>query len=319
MNTQPRFEWLAFFRLLRLPNVFTAWSDVLMGFLVAQGALPTTPAGIASIVLLLAATTGLYLGGMVLNDWFDYEEDKKARAFRPLPSGMFTLRFAATLGFGFLLFGVLFAASAGAIQQPFTFMPAALGAAIAIAVIAYNSFLKRTPIGPLGMGLCRFLNILLAVSVGSTANSSADLRFTTPQLLIALGIGVYIAGVTWFARREEAQSPRAGLIFGFAVMLGGIALVAFAPDYGPLPSGRLVGPQFKWLLLLVGGVVATRCLRAIADPSPGKVQISIKIAILTLIWLDAAIALRVAGIPEAVAIAILIIPALVIGRAVYST
>src|SRR5262245_17808973 len=133
MNNPRRFEWLAFCRLLRLPNVFTAWSDVLMGFLVAQGAFPTTPAGIASILLLLAATTGLYLGGMVLNDWFDYEEDKKARAFRPLPSGKFTLRFAATLGYGLLFFGVLFAAIAGALQASPINAPAILAIALAAA------------------------------------------------------------------------------------------------------------------------------------------------------------------------------------------
>ena len=139
MNSQPRFEWLAFFRLLRLPNVFTAWSDVLMGFLVAQGAVPRDTQGLATIALLLAATSGLYLGGMVLNDWFDYEEDKKARAFRPLPSGKFTLRFAATLGFGLLFFGVLFAASAGAIQPKASFTPALMGLSLAVGVFKISS------------------------------------------------------------------------------------------------------------------------------------------------------------------------------------
>ena len=99
----------------------------------------------------------------------------------------------------------------------------------------------------------------------------------------------------------------------------GILLLAMAPDFGPLPKGQILGINYRWLMLLVGGVVAIRCLRAIADPRPAKVQIAIKIAILSLIWLDAAIVLRVSGFNEAVCIALLLIPALLVGRAVYST
>lgn len=325
------FPWLGFFRLLRIPNVFTAWSDTLMAFLVAQGAFPTAPGGIAALMLLLGATTGLYLGGMVLNDWFDFAEDQKARAFRPLPSGQFSLRFAATLGFGLLFFGVMFAFAAGAVwalvpanaatfRVEYAATTGLLGAAVAGAVLAYNGFLKKTPVGPLAMGLCRTLNILMATSlIAPASDSDAGLGFTQSQLAIAGGIGLYIAGVTWFARREESQSPRAGLVFGLSVMGLGILLLAIAPDFGGLPTGRIVGANYRWLMLLVGGVVAIRCFRAIADPQPAKVQIAIKIAILSLIWLDAAIGLRVASFPEAACIALLLVPALIVGRAVYST
>jgi 4-hydroxybenzoate polyprenyltransferase len=331
MSAPQRFEWLAFFRLLRLPNVFTAWSDVLMGFLVAQGAFPTSVGGLISLGLLVGATTGLYLGGMVLNDWFDFAEDQKARSFRPLPSGKFSLRFAATLGFGLLIIGVVFAASAGVVWKMLVIRgtssnlvavapPAVLGVAIAIAVLAYNSFLKKTLVGPISMGLCRTLNILLGMSLVSPLDTGwSSLVFSAPQLVLAAGIGVYIAGVTWFARREEIQSPRVGLLFGFVVLALGVLLLAMAPDFGVLPTGRIVGPQYRWLMLLVGGVVGARCLRAIADPQPSKVQMAIKIAILSLIWLDAAIALRVSSFQEALCIALLIVPAMLVGRAVYST
>lgn len=324
------FPWLGFFRLLRIPNVFTAWSDTLMAFLVAHGTFPNTARGITALVLLLGATTGLYVGGMVLNDWFDFSEDQRVRAFRPLPSGQFSTGFAARLGFGLLVSGVLLSVAArvvwnlsngntlGRIET--IAVTGLLGFTIAVAVLVYNGLLKTTILGPLSMGLCRTLNILMAMSLAApVSEESAGAVFTASQLAIAGGIGVYIAGVTWFARREESESPRAGLLFGVAVMGLGILLLAMAPSFGPLPTGRIMGVNYQWLMLLVGGVVGIRCFRAIADPSPAKVQIAIKIAILSLIWLDAAIALRVSGFNEAACIAILLVPALLVGRAVYST
>ena len=78
----------AYLQLLRLPNVFTALADVAMGLLVAGGALDNwhvlVPLGIAS--------AGLYLAGMVLNDWFDAELDARERPSRPIPSGAFRRR-----------------------------------------------------------------------------------------------------------------------------------------------------------------------------------------------------------------------------------
>jgi 4-hydroxybenzoate polyprenyltransferase len=325
-TSPPPFPWLGFFRLLRIPNVFTAWSDTLMAWLVAHGAFPNSGGEIAALTLLLGATTGLYLGGMVLNDWFDFAEDQMVRAFRPLPSGQFSTRFAARLGFGLLAAGVVLAAAAGVVwgqSQAGNAMtsiatPLIMAVCLVLLILAYNGMVKRTPGGPVAMGACRTANIMLGMSLALPIDSQTG-KVSLAAVAIAQGIGFYIIGVTWFARREESQSPRGGLVLGLCVMLIGISLLAFAPDFGVLPKGRLLGANYRWLMLLVGGVIAIRCLRAIADPRPAKVQLAIKIAILSLIWLDAAIALRVSGVYEAALIAALLIPALLIGRAVYST
>jgi hypothetical protein len=65
--------------------------------------------------------------------------------------------------------------------------------------------------------------------------------------------------------------------------------------------------------------VLRRCGVAVFDPTPQRVQAAVKLSILSLIWLDAATALAVAGPVYGVAIAALMIPALVLGRWVYST
>ena len=53
----------AYLRLFRIPNLFTAWADILMGFLVVhQGFTPLQP-----LVFLLIASACIYTAGMVLN------------------------------------------------------------------------------------------------------------------------------------------------------------------------------------------------------------------------------------------------------------
>src|SRR5438034_11690528 len=79
---------LAWARLVRLPNVFTALADIGLGILVAG---PVT-VGAAPAALLLLASACLYCGGMVWNDYFDVEQDRRERPFRPIPSGAIILR-----------------------------------------------------------------------------------------------------------------------------------------------------------------------------------------------------------------------------------
>src|ERR671934_2252813 len=102
---RPPVPWRAYAQLVRLPNVFTAIADIGLGWFgalaggVAEGGWP-------SFVLLLGASSSLYAAGMVWNDYFDIEQDRRERPFRPLPSGRVARREAAGLG-GLLLGGGL--------------------------------------------------------------------------------------------------------------------------------------------------------------------------------------------------------------------
>src|SRR5919199_644904 len=95
------FRWLPYAQLVRLPNVFTAMADIGMAALVA-GALPGHAAAVALLVL---ASSCLYCAGMVWNDYFDLEQDKRERPFRPIPSGRVTPRQAALFGAALLAAG----------------------------------------------------------------------------------------------------------------------------------------------------------------------------------------------------------------------
>ena len=72
------------------------------------------------------------------------------------------------------------------------------------------------------MGGCRTLNVLLGMSV-----LREDWRIE--HWIVAAGVGVYIAGVTWFARDDARRSDRRQLTAAALVMLAGVALVGALP------------------------------------------------------------------------------------------
>src|SRR5437868_3959380 len=141
-------------RLLRLPNVFTAFADIGLG-LCATAAL--SPSAVDDsfawkAALLLAASGMLYTAGMVWNDYFDLAEDKRDRPFRPLASGRISVRTAVVIGTVLLAGGWACAAATGRTA-------ALVGLGLVAAVLAYDARVKRTSAGPVGMALCRFLNV----------------------------------------------------------------------------------------------------------------------------------------------------------------
>src|SRR5262245_43808695 len=198
-------------QLLRAPNVFTAFADVALAWAAADA--PGPPPGWPVYLVLMAASGCLYSAGMVWNDFFDVEQDRRERPFRPLPSGRVRRGTAAGLGLALLAAGVGLAALAGWRDDGWKHRPVVVAAVLAAAVLLYDGVAKRTPLGPAAMGACRFLNVLLGLAVVTDAGGPAGLRWH-----LAAAVGVYIVGVTWFARTEARESSRAALVGAAAVM-----------------------------------------------------------------------------------------------------
>jgi heme O synthase-like polyprenyltransferase len=323
-----------YLRLLRLPNVFTAFADVALGFFITREAFGDWEV-FAPLVL---ASGCLYLAGMTLNDVFDVEIDAVERPERPIPSGRIALGVARRLGWGLLTCGLVAAAVASLFARGGLF-PRPIGVAVALAglVVSYNAFLKRTPLGPIAMGGCRTLNVLLGMSAAPLA------AWQPMHLWIAGGLGAYVAGLTWFARDEAIVSRRVQLTLAAVVMCGailalsqypawvegarsqesGVALLASSEDampYGLLPHYAWADPR-RWhaLWLASAALVGQRLVRAIFAPTPRNVQIAVKSSILSIVVLDAICCLGVRGVEGAVIILLLLAPALLLGRWVYST
>jgi 4-hydroxybenzoate polyprenyltransferase len=309
LTERPTSQLRVYAQLVRLPNVFTALADICLGAVAAHAggilAGRWLPFG-----LLLAASACLYCGGMVWNDFFDIEQDRRERPFRPLPSGRISRRRAAIFGAVLMAGGLLFALLAGMRLGDSTvaWRPGILAGLLAAAVFLYDGWLKKTWAGPLGMGVCRFLNVLLGLTL-------ADHLATSTAFYVALVVGLYIIGVTWFARTEARNSNRRSLVAAALVMLASLFLAL------PLPVRLEPGinsPLFPYLLVGLGFLVGVPARRAIAKPTPPLVQAAVKRALIGLVILDATLATALGG-AEGLALLILLIPVFYLGRWLYQT
>jgi len=304
----------AWLELFRLPNVFTAMADIALGFLLVHETLEPW----WTFLLLLAASSLMYTAGMVLNDVFDVAVDREERPSRPIPSGRVPLGLALHTGGVMLGAGLALGWAAGGIE--WQWRSAFVATTLAVTIVAYDRILKRTPLAPLVMGSCRSLNVLLGASASAVP-------WHTMHWIIAAGIGIYITGVTWFARTEARESRRWHLAAATAVMAAGLALLAWFPSWADLELDMNLVPAYaadlgqRWyvLWLLLGLLILRRPVMAIVNPSPARVQVAVKECILSLIMLDAVACFAVRGVFWAAMILLLLIPTMTLGRWIYST
>ena len=305
MSPSSRPRLLAFAQLLRLPNVFTAFADIALAACVGIAVFPGwREADFWVTVALLALASGsLYLSGMVWNDIFDLAEDQRDRPFRPLPSARISVRMAMILASSLTAAGVALAVLADA---------AVIGILLASAILLYDSWLKRTPMGPVAMAACRFLHVLLGLSVIPEETLNAPMR-----VHIAGVVGIYIIGVTWFARTEATISRRWHLFGAVGVIAVSLVLaLTLRARVASLPGFATF--MFPYLLVAFGFLIGLPLARAIRHPGPKEVQTAVKRCVLGLVALDAVLATAFIGLPG-LAILLLLPPALAIGKWVYST
>ena len=292
-------------QLVRLPNLFTAIADPLMG------ALFVLPVDQSPDMWLLASVGSaaclLYAGGVVLNDVFDARRDERERPERPIPSGNVPREAAKLLAMGLLAAGVLVGFMAALLIGHFG--PAVMVLLLAGCIVLYDGYAKLTPFGPPVMGLCRALNVLLGMSLMTTP-------WQVQHWLVAAAVGVYITGISYFSRGEAQTSRRPVLVFGLAIILGGIGLLALLPLTETALVALLVAQPERWyfLMAMLGLLIGWRFFRAVLDPEPGPVQQAVGHGILSLVLLDAAVVYAVRGMPSAVMVLALVIPAMFLGR-----
>jgi len=297
-------RFLIYARLVRLPNVFTAMADIGMGALVVSA----LPQSWLAFLVLLSASSCLYLSGMVWNDFFDIEQDRRERPFRPLPSGRVSRRTAALLAMGLMLSGLVCALLADLQRTPSRWDATIIAAVLAGMILVYDGWAKRTWLGPLAMGSCRALNVLLGLSI-------ANAGLPSWSGYLAAVVGLYIVGVTWFARTEARESNRATLQAAAAVLFSALALALALPVVAAVADPALL---FPYLLVGFAAYLAIPIARAIRKPVPERVQAAVKRAVLGLVILDAVLATAIIGV-AGLSLIVLLIPATYLGKWVYST
>jgi len=179
-------------KLGRVSNLPTVWTNTLAGAVLAGAS------GFgAEFLVMLAAFSLLYIGGMFLNDAFDAAIDARERPERPIPSGEISRGAVFAWGFGGMAGGVALLAWVGFGFVPRTGVwPVLGGLALAGAITFYDAFHKNNPLSPVFMGLCR---VLVYVAAGLCYASTLAL-----EVWIGCGLMLcYLIGLTYIAKQEN--------------------------------------------------------------------------------------------------------------------
>lgn len=256
-----------FLRLVRAPAGLTVLGDATAGMAAAcrTGLLPRLGLPVASVLL--------YWGGMALNDAADAELDRVERPERPVPSGRISRRAAFGVAGALTVAGVAVAGLTGGRSSLAVAVP------LAASIWTYDLVAKRGWTGPLVMGACRGLDVLL----GAGRDRAADA--VRPALVMA----GHTASVTALARGEvHGTRP----VTAAAASLTTIAAAAAAVRPEPSAAG------------LVSAVAAARFavptlraqVEAVSSPDAPVVRTATRRGILAMVPLQAALTAR-AGRP----------------------
>lgn len=272
---------------MRPANIITAIADILAG-IVVSGYIKNrllNDIDFSPVLLLVFATIGLYGGGVVLNDVFDARLDKLERPERPIPSGLISTSSALFFGVSLLVAGVLIAFFNH-------FISGWLAFSIAVAAIVYDAWGKhQSVLGPVNMGLCRGLNLLLGISIIPTAVGH--------NWFIGLVPLVYIAAITMISRGEVYGGKKTTLYIAAVLYLAVISIIGY--------SGYIKEESLTSLFLLAFGLMIYLPLfKAIKSPIGPRIGKAVKYGVLALILMNAAWAMAFGSLHSALCIVLLL-------------
>lgn len=252
-------------QLIRPSNVLTAISDVLAGVALACLFLQCALPGQSTLLLITLSSMLLYTGGIVLNDVFDAKLDAVERPERPIPSGRVKRAGAAWLAAIAFLLGCALALMVNI--SAFT-----LSLTIVLMCLLYNGLAKHHFIaGPIAMGACRGLNLLLGISVIPAA---------LEHWYIAIIPIIYIAGVTNISRGEVYGNNRTAMLVSAALY----AIVLCTLVYFTFISKHFLALAF---ILLFTVMIFRPLLKALRSLEPLDVRSAVKSGVLALILMNA--------------------------------
>ncbi|WP_298178632.1 SCO3242 family prenyltransferase [Saccharomonospora sp.] len=259
----------AYVELVRAPAALTVVGDT-----VAGGAAAGTPLR-GRRLLLPTASAAFYWAGMALNDWADRDLDAVERPERPIPSGRVSAGAALATGSALTAAGLVLARLGGGARAWRTAVP------LAACVWAYDTVLKGTAFGPVGMAACRALDVLLGAGGGE--------RTALPA---AAALGVHTLGVTALSAGEvHGTSP--GTAGGALTTTAAATTLATRGTGGARRSGGRLRRAFTAVL---AGTYATSVGRAqyaaLREPSARHARQATKAGIHGMVPLQATVAAR---------------------------
>ena len=261
-----------FLRLMRPANIVTAIADILAGIIIS-GYLASPEYSLLPIFLLVLTTTGLYGGGVVFNDVFDAEVDKIERPERPIPSGLISKKNATV--FALLLLAMAIIAASFVHNGGLLSLSSLFAFIIAVAAVVYDKWGKHhSLLGPVNMGLCRGLNLLLGMSIIPAA--------VMQYWWLGIFPIIYIAAITMISRDEVHGGKKKtlyGAAFLYLIVLAAITWFAYAKN------NQLYA---VWFIALFAIMIFLPLSAAIKDPVAKNIRRSVKAGVLAVILMNAA-------------------------------
>ena len=298
--------------LVRLPNIFTAVSNILPGYCIIVTAISFsfTNANLLYLAGLMVTSSLLYMTGIVLNDYFDIEIDKKERPTRPLPSGNVSKRKA-------LIIAISSTIAANVISLAISWMSFVFALILTAIIIAYDSHLKhKTITGPITMSLARFVNVILGASPAFPMLLLSR-ESITMLLFIATTLFIYILSIIILSKKEvSGKVTRLNIIFSFAIVFVVITSISIAGLIGIFQTVVFVNLALFSAVMII---TLISVLRGHASLGPVYIQNSIRNMIISIIILDSAFVSGIIGLQYGLATLLLTIPSILLARKLYTT
>ena len=289
--------------LVRLPNLFTLPSNILVG-MATVSSLAFTLTSFTQFLLLVTISVLLYCVGIVLNDLYDFDIDKKERPNRPLPSGKISRRSAIVLV-------AIFSTIALILSVQVSFSTLVISSILFSVIFGYDKYLKNTHAGPFTIASARVMNILLGTSVSLRSVDSYSQIVTLTFVLIITFVYVSLIG---FISRYEVYgfSDNTKLLLPQAIVATVISSIILFSLMGFFKlESLIILSLFSFIMIISFSRIYRR--------DSGRTQQIVRNMILSIIVLDSTFLTGIIGIELGLVVLTLMAPLLVLANKMYMT
>ncbi|MDW0177332.1 MAG: UbiA family prenyltransferase [Nitrososphaeraceae archaeon] len=289
--------------LVRLPNLFTLPSNILVGMAIVSS-LAFTLTSFTQFLLLVTISVLLYCVGIVLNDLYDFDIDKKERPNRPLPSGKISRRSAIVLV-------AIFSTLALILSLQVSFSTLVISSILFSVIFGYDKYLKNTYAGPFTIASARVMNILLGTSVSLRSVDSYSQIVTLTFILIITFVYVSLIG---FISRYEVHgfSDNTKLLLPPAIVATVISSIILFTLMGFFKlESLIILSLFSFIMIISFSRIYRR--------DSGRTQQIVRNMILSIIVLDSTFLTGIIGIELGLVVLTLMAPLLVLANKMYMT
>ncbi len=295
------FNFKDYLLLVRLPNLFTLPSNVLVGYFMVSS---MTMTSYVQILLLVTISILLYCVGLILNDLCDYSIDKKERPDRPLASGKVSRRAAIGLV-------VTFSTLALALSFIINITTFVISSILLITIFGYDKILKKTRAGPFTIGAARVMNVLLGASV-DFGNIGSYPQFIILTFVLSMTF-VYVSLIGFISRYEVHGFPKdSKLLLIPAIVAAIIFLIVLFSFAGLFKYESLI------FLVFFSFIMGITFYKFQKNDSVG-IQRIVKNMIMSIIVLDSTFLSGIVGIEIGLVVLVLLAPLLILARKMYMT